>query len=133
MSSEEILDGNILIHKFMGWNIEDVYNSVINGKIHILRSENKRAYTTINELSFTRHCYHSSWDWLMPVVEKIEKIIWNKIDLTEEVIINGLSCRMPIKDDAFISIKNTKIEATYDCVVEFIKWHNNQKLTNETN
>ena len=70
--------------------------------------------------------YHNNWSKLMPIVEKIEKIIWDEIDITEEVIINGLSCRIPTKDNAFISIKNTKIEATYDCVVEFIKWYNEQ-------
>ena len=124
MSKEEILESNKLIAEFMGGLFKSNKFTINDGWVW-LPFENMCKITSLR--------YNSSWDWLMPVVEKIEKIIWNKIDLTEEVIINGLSCRIPIKDDAFISIKNTKIEATYDCVVEFIKWYNNQKLTNETN
>lgn len=70
--------------------------------------------------------YHSSWDWLMTVVEKIEslgfdsRIHGNNSD-------GGFVCD-------FIDIENneascevsylSKIDAVYSAVIEFIKWHN---------
>ncbi len=56
--------------------------------------------------------YHTSWDWLMPVVRKI---LTNEhyIDLTQRENIMG-SLPYGIEDD------------TYDAVVEFIKWYNEQ-------
>ncbi len=56
--------------------------------------------------------YHTSWDWLMPVVRKI-LTNENYIDLTQrENIMDSLP--YGIEDD------------TYDAVVEFIKWYNEQ-------
>lgn len=71
--------------------------------------------------------YHSSWDWLMPVVEKINKLnkmvsinLWSEMNATECKIYNWelgapyqeTECEEPIK-------------AVWSCVVEFIKWYNN--------
>lgn len=55
--------------------------------------------------------YHDSWDWLMPVVDKIEKeFAW--------VTIKG--SRTQISTVVDISA-NSKIEATWLAVVEFLK------------
>jgi hypothetical protein len=59
--------------------------------------------------------YHESWDWLMPVVEKIRKyVIENE----------------PFGNEYYQAINNALIEVDiHDCyveVVEFIKWHNSQ-------
>ena len=55
--------------------------------------------------------YHTSWDWLMPVVEKIKRT-----DLSREMVMQGM--------DELIDAFDTDIETTYDAVVEFIKRHN---------
>ena len=68
--------------------------------------------------------YHTSWDWLMPVVEKIESISDTELTcMTAE-----------IKEYQFqIYLSNTclrgtnKLELIYQAVVEFIKWYNQQK------
>ncbi len=58
------------------------------------------------------NAYDTSWDWLMPVVEKIE----------------GLGYFYSDSDGERIQVTNiqgkSKIEATYKAVVEFIKWYN---------
>lgn len=74
--------------------------------------------------------YDSSWDWLMPVVEKIESL-----DDEKSVNINGPLCL--IKGDhtavggwdliTASADGPTKIEAVYKAVVEFIKWYNSQQ------
>ena len=67
--------------------------------------------------------YHSSWDWLMPVVEKIEK------ECSHEVVIFSTHCNVnqgKTHDMGYIGGK-TKIEAVYKSVIEFIKWYNQNK------
>lgn len=70
--------------------------------------------------------YEVSWDWLMDVVEKIENII--KDGFTPySVEIEFNECVIKDSSDGFgISYfeGDTKIQATYKAVVEFIKWYN---------
>lgn len=65
--------------------------------------------------------YHTSWDWLMPVVEKIEQLEYYvrieqnlvtiyKVSKAYEWFGGGTS--------------ETKIESTYIAVIEFIKYYN---------
>lgn len=75
--------------------------------------------------------YHTSWDWLMPVVEKIISI-----DITPAP--NWLGYRVEIVPRGYVKItgfpmppinKNVSLEgslinAVYSAVVEFITWFN---------
>jgi len=70
--------------------------------------------------------YHSSWDWLIEVVEKIEILSYDITGTYEDVIINGCSCYIEIKDFQTSTIGDTKIQAVYQAVVQFIEWYNNQ-------
>lgn len=63
--------------------------------------------------------YDSSWDWLMPVVEKIESLGFS-------VRIQDTECA--IVDNGFDYCANgSKILCTYNCVINFIKYHNDSK------
>ena len=60
--------------------------------------------------------FHKSWDWLMPVVEKIE-------DMGCEVVITNGECTISGADnfDYYVEgIGKNRRGATYDAVVEFI-------------
>jgi hypothetical protein len=64
--------------------------------------------------------YHTSWDWLMPVVEKIDNLFGN----TDEI------------DDMINVVHNAVLQfnrdITYKEVVKFIKEYNeNERLNNE--
>ncbi len=70
--------------------------------------------------------YNTSWDWLMPVVEKIENIGFSvKIQrlktsihpLCEDKELFGIVCGDVSK----------KLEITYDTIVQFIEFYNEQK------
>lgn len=69
--------------------------------------------------------YHTSWDWLMPVVEKIEED--DEVDVN--ILLNGtriFKWRTDtdiVNNVAQISF-DKKIEHVYDAVVEFIKEYN---------
>lgn len=64
--------------------------------------------------------YHSSWDWLMPVVEKIESIGNYGY---YEVDIFGNCCDIGGKIE---TTGITKIDAVFKAVVQLIQWYNTQ-------
>ena len=109
--NKEILEGNKLIAEFVTEEPE------------VLKQDLKRA-GTLESMQ-----YHESWDWLMPVVEKI-----NLLDEYEySVTIYTMDCHIQDKKgNTVISIdcKNTVdelIKSVYEAVVEFIKWYNENK------
>jgi hypothetical protein len=84
--------------------------------------------------------YHTSWDWLMPVVEKIESI-HNEHDGYYGVYISSNSCcicgtklHLALQDlegygPVYYNeiVLDTKIESTWKAVIEFIQHHNQIK------
>ncbi len=69
--------------------------------------------------------YHSDWNWLMEVVEKIES-------LGNDVLITSNYIQIAYNEgENFIVIElegNIKIFAVYNACVEFIKWYNENKI-----
>lgn len=71
--------------------------------------------------------YDTSWDWLMPVVEKINNTMHPTLNERIDVIIYRRTCH--INDMQQIIIETTgkdMLECTYKAVVQFIKWHKQQ-------
>ena len=95
---------NKLIAEFMGWDIESL--STIPSNLHPSNLE-------LDNDEVLEYKYHTSWDWLMPVLSKI-------LDLS-------------FQDDGdaedFYSIRDCvpDINHTHKAVVEFIKEHNNER------
>ena len=108
MEQEQILKGNKLIAEFMNFETSDA-----------------EIYTD----------YSISWNWLMPVVEKIRKIQLPKPSMIPiSVVINNYGC--VISDGCWFSTeivsctktKNTdSLKLTYQAVVKFIEWYNKNK------
>lgn len=80
--------------------------------------------------------YATSWDWLMPVVEKIEhSSIGEYISFSVNVINQSccIYCHFKNAQDGVIyqtpwgQAPDTKIEAVYSAVIEFINWYNQQQ------
>lgn len=112
MTQEEINEGNKLIAGFMGGheNPQHKWYNVIQGD---------KGYRMIQDFKF-----HSSWDWIMPVVEKIHI---NK--LVTEVSIRPGRTRIWLKSSFIQSpmkAENNSITECWLVVVDFIKWHNEQ-------
>lgn len=117
MNKEEILDGNKLIAEFMGlsyctkYTYEGWYkNSEYNNRI----------------CDFDGLKYNTLWDWLMPVVEKIESL-----SVLYSVEIIRKTCVVRVDSNTIFSMyykeDRNKIKSTWLAVVEFIKWYNKNK------
>ena len=70
--------------------------------------------------------YHVSWNELMPVVEKINTLFGGEMN----TLIMSNACKIysdnpPIYNS--IVEANSKIESTYQAVVQFIEWYKEQK------
>ena len=77
-------------------------------------------------------CYDTSWDWLMPVVEKIEQFQfddgeYDEGDEPDTAFLRRFKGGMVRINRFPIHHYETKIEACHAAVVEFIKWYNDQK------
>lgn len=100
---------------------DNLRNSI---KIDCLNFSEEYAYSNLR--------YHSSWDWLMPIVEKIESMGY---DFT--MIKNY--CRITtntggtFENELGSANQETKIAAAYKLVIEFIKWYNTQPHTKTVN
>lgn len=121
MSTEK----NILIAEFMGFQKTNIgwYDF----------EESLNLPNTIDN-TFDNLLFDKSWDWLMPVVDRIEglKIVvdihrhWGT--MVEDEVEEMYFCTMQIKEGHTIDIawEDNKIDAVYKAVVEFIKWYNNK-------
>lgn len=75
--------------------------------------------------------YHDSYDWLMPVVEKIETIAHPDSKFPIEFTVDGKyaasfnECGFGDYPTSFIrEYGNTRLEAVYKSIIQFIKWYN---------
>ena len=125
MTKDEIQSGNELIAKFMGYkscfsHITDKYDYtqtvdgfLITGKCNAgNHQEDEYENFAIEHLIF-----HSSWDWLIPVIDKIYSM--NEY-IEYKDYMNNIIC------DGGIDINTKFIQITFSDVVEFIKWYNNK-------
>lgn len=74
-------------------------------------------------------CYHKSWDWLMPCVEKIEGLYREAFPSGEEFIKRVLAHDWPIDEhytDVIAIPLGTHIGEVYEAIIKFIKWYNQQ-------
>lgn len=131
MTQEEIIKGNNLIAEFMEYEIAGTDGDTSAVLAYYFPDNHP---THAGMVSADSLLFNSSWDWLMPVVEKIEKD-------RNCIIIDGTSCHIDSNDgqysetncctmnNRFETDKDTesKIESTWMAVVEFINWYNKNK------
>ena len=116
MSEEEIMEGNKLIAEFM--DLKNFHTT--------------NWYTDNDKIGFyidDKICYHSSYDWLMPVVEKMEKMGYG-MDITPhdvtviDYVTGNEEERVRIENDD----NYPKIDLIYWAVIGFIGWFSKNYL-----
>lgn len=124
---------NKLIAKFMGRD----YNTEITHICSDLYSLGYRSMEIVEGIEplIPYEYYHSSWEWLMPVVEKIESIKdehhghFGVYISSNSCTIQGTKLRLdkPMANPPIYFnnvVLGTKLDSTYQAVVTFIKWYN---------
>ncbi len=131
MTNEEIISNNRLIAEFMGAkhkkDMPSLSRAYMDGNNYIwipIHGIVRKDTISIGKGPIMK--FHSSWNWLMPVVEKIEGIKDDQGYLTKvKIWVNR--CDIVFGNDVKhfpYKLGETKIEATYTAVIEFIKWYN---------
>ena len=133
MSEQEILEGNKLIAEFMGGVFREINNpyygdNSFNVVSLVMYEDGEKKFLTYEMNGLKYHC---SWDWLMPVVEKIEElsslggivtIVQGQCRITSRMA--GDHTVMANKSHYITMGTKGKLLATYEAVVEFVKWYN---------
>ena len=143
MTKQEILEGNKLIATFMSDKFcTNFYVGMELYEEGWLRKSDKQYYNDLN--------YHCSWDWLMPVIDKIESLDIKHKDYSFTIYPKCKFCGYYVEIFIFANFKsnpyywksylgidnkfhshsnycNSRIEATYKVAIEFIEWYNNNK------
>ena len=107
---------NKLIAEFMGFELQNNPNERWFNQWFTKETLNKPYNSRIEILHFD-----TDWNWLMEVVEKVESL-GVIVEIRENVCYIS-----PFPNNYICELKDTKLQATYKAVVEFIKWYNKQK------
>ena len=104
------MTNNKLIAEFMGWKSRT--NEETNTQQFFLAQPDHWYLKDESELQ-----YHTSWDWLMPVVDKIKILVME--DDSDELY------NSEEWDNITHTLVQIEIKSVYQAVVEFIKQYNN--------
>ena len=88
------------------------------GAIEQLLKGNDTLFFIKDKVCMGQPQWNSRWDWLMPVVEKIESLS----NLPKVIHYSRQS-----KTIFDFKLTEAKLEKTYQAIIEFIKWCNEQK------
>ncbi len=114
MTQNEILDGNKMIAEFMGTKPNEF--GMFNFRDDIYCSMTQPYIRNI-DLQFD-----TSWDWLMPVVEKMNTMgQWTQLSYKE---LTGYWFEITTPRMGFAETGKNAIESVWKTVVKFIKWYN---------
>jgi hypothetical protein len=111
-----IVNKNKIIALFMGGITSEMNNNIVQGFQNIwLPIYGICNWTTINIENSKILEYHKSWDWLIPVIDKITSM---------EEYIEYKNNTSNIISDGGIFINTRFINDTYNDVINFINWYN---------
>ena len=119
--SNNIEENNKIIADFLGW-VQRKMPVYMKGRNMWMSHHKTRGFCSI----VGEELFHESWDWLMPVIEKIESEDYTVNIFKEETEIRSDDYdSYPDEEGAYCSGEiGPKLIATYKAVVEFIKWRN---------
>jgi hypothetical protein len=115
--------GNLVIAKYMGGEYRTTYNGVENASEELF-------YLPGDDITYPRRDfvrdipYHSDWNYLMPVVEKISKQGYDiLINILSIMSINRTNTRIVSKDflQDMMEEKSIPIDSVWSCVVRWIE------------
>lgn len=122
----EIVEGNKLIAAFMGSKgIVQKQKGLGHGQ-----KMYKGVVPNSPQLSTNVLEYHTSWEWIIPVIKKIKDYLQN---MPERPSKNHCCQGDWLEVDIQCALWELDIEKTWKAVIAFIKWYNSQPPTNKIN
>lgn len=113
----ETIESNKLIAEFMGVNIITIDD--------IRKNKNPYISSADGHLEDDLK-YHSSWDWLMPVIEKIETLGYKFEKNYQPIDKDWQSLIVKGNDILYQEFSENSLDSSYYVVVKFIKEYNKQ-------
>ena len=127
---KNIVENNKMIAEFLDWEFDDLSETF---ETPFLKLVDPNAFGDEQyscKLQDFELEFHSDWNWLMRVVEKISKIKGVKIEML--YVLGGLKVKINVCGHNNWSNPN-HIEAVHNACVEFIKWYNELNKSYEKN
>jgi len=118
MIQQEILEYNKRCAEFLGWN--KTHPKIKDWHIYI---------TPIGHISYDKMLFHSDWNWIMEVVEAIEKLKYLVVIQSNFCQIQEIGTKKnDFKPYIIASIySNDKKEAVVQAINQFLIWYNENK------
>ena len=133
MTEKEIQKGNKLIVEFMGWE----FHSKNGFEYYVNNKDRKIPYwgEYSSKIPIEDFDYHLSWDWLIPVIKKINNFRLEnssypkiKVELGCSRDSNKGHIALWHNYDGAVEIISSftifDIKSTHKAIIEFIKWYN---------
>lgn len=121
MTREEIIENNKLIAAFMGY--DNYVKPISSNGICVFNDHKGNRRVAPNYAEF-----NSSWNWLMPVVDKIERLGYGTRMDYHRASMYGVTIfvmkRGLINAIIHVAKQDSRLTSVYLAVVEFIKWYN---------
>lgn len=122
-------ENNKLIAEFMGYALYEGYSYRVPHYDSYVGVDGNMHETPIHHIHSLK--FHTSWDWLIPIVEKIESIIFDENNSFNVTIGSSIYCVIQDSNgecyDMTYDGEESKLAVVYKAVVEFIKWYNENK------
>ena len=149
---DNITENNKIIAEFLDWEFDDLSETFETPFLKLVEPQAFGDEQFSCKLQDFELDFHTDWNWLMPVVEKIEslnlgnttiKTVFSEEDLYinsnvsflimyKECYVNFFGEMKVYENWISVTECNSKIEAVYNACVEFIKWYNKQNKNNES-
>lgn len=131
---ERVIENNRLIAEFMGYESHNFPN--LPNRVHI------ETEGVSYGMDLSQCLYDTSWDWLMPVVSKIQVLGYRFEMFSQKSNVNEgeYYTNIQIGDTKYSKAdiekertakEDTKLQTTYEAIVEFIKWYNEYLLSTD--
>ena len=108
MTQQEILEGSKLCAEFLDLILWTGFGSKKNQYVKKIPNEKTEVFENV--------LFHSDWNWLMKIVDKIEEL-----DYTTKIIDNGMCINGKVVIERW---GKSKKEGVFITCLEFIKWYN---------
>jgi hypothetical protein len=120
-TKEEILTYNLMIAKFMGAKIVTEYN-YFGRKSYLLYYERELSPEMCKHIPCSGLKYHSSMDWQLMVIEKLESMDYY-IQILTDTSNKSTICNIGLSNHMVSTNEKVKKEAVYQAVVQIIEQH----------